>query len=49
MQQAEEAGWITVRCELITGTYHFMAVFVQQELFPPEPERRRSEGRNNQN
>ncbi len=41
MQQAEEAGWIAVRCELITGMYHFMAIFVQQELFPPEPERKR--------
>ena len=49
MQQAEQAGWIAVRCELITGTYHFMAIFVQQELFPPEPERRRSTDGNNQN
>ncbi len=46
MQQAEEAGWITVRCELITGTYHFMAIFVQKELFPPEPQRRRQQDRN---
>ena len=49
MQQAEEAGWIAVRCELITGTYHFMAIFVQKDLFPPEPERRRSTDGNNQN
>lgn len=47
MQQAEEAGWITVRCELITGTYHFMAIFVQQELFPPEPERGRPQDGDN--
>ncbi len=47
MQQAEEAGWITVRCELITGTYHFMAIFVQKELFPPEPQRGRPQDRNN--
>ena len=40
-QQAEEAGWILARSELITGTYHFIAVFVQKELFPIEPERRR--------
>ena len=39
IQQAEEAGWILVRCELITGTYHFMAIFVQKELFPPQPSR----------
>ena len=37
MQQAEEAGWITVRYELITGTYHFMAIFVAKDLFPPKP------------
>jgi predicted methyltransferase len=49
MQQAEEAGWIGVRCELITGTYHFMAIFVQKELFPPEPEGRRPQNRDNSN
>jgi ubiquinone/menaquinone biosynthesis C-methylase UbiE len=37
IQQAEEAGWILVRCELMTGTYHFIAIFVQKELFPPQP------------
>ena len=47
IQQAEQAGWIVVRCELITGTYHFMAIFVQQELFAPEPQRRRPQSRNN--
>lgn len=36
-QQAEEAGWILVRCELITGTYHFIAIFAQQDLFPIKP------------
>jgi predicted methyltransferase len=47
MQQAEEAGWIPVRYELITGTYHYIAIFVQQELFSPEPPRRgRAAGRN---
>ncbi len=35
-QQAEEAGWIPVRYELITGTYHYIAIFVQRELFTPE-------------
>lgn len=40
-QQAEEAGWIQVRCELITGTYHYIAIFVQKELFPPEPQRKK--------
>jgi ubiquinone/menaquinone biosynthesis C-methylase UbiE len=41
IQQAEEAGWMPVRYELITGTYHYIAIFVQQDLFPPEPSRRR--------
>lgn len=36
VQEAEEAGWIPVRCELMTGTYHYLAIFVQQDLFPPE-------------
>jgi len=39
-EQAEEAGWIPVRYELITGTYHFIAIFVQRELFPPEQRRK---------
>ena len=33
-EQAEEAGWILLRSELITGTYHFIAIFAQKELFP---------------
>lgn len=40
MQQAEEAGWVPVRYELITGTYHYIAIFVQQELFQSGPPRR---------
>ena len=48
MQQAEEAGWVPVRYELITGTYHYIAIFVQQDLFSREPPRRRGRtgGRN---
>ena len=41
VKQAEEAGWIPVRCELMRGTYHYLAVFVQKDLFPPEPSRAR--------
>ena len=37
VKQAEEADWILVRCELMTGTYHYITVFVQKNLFPPEP------------
>ena len=40
-KQAEEAGWIAVRYELMTGTYHYIAIFVQKELFPPKPSARR--------
>lgn len=32
-QQAEEAGWVLVRYELITGTFHYIAIFVQKEVF----------------
>ncbi len=35
-QQAEEAGWILLRSELITGTNHFIAIFVQKNVFPVE-------------
>lgn len=47
-EQAEEAGWVPVRYELITGTYHYIAVFVQRELFTPEPQRRDRPGRTEQ-
>lgn len=41
-QQAEEAGWILLRCELIKGTYHFIAIFAQKDVFPVrQPESRR--------
>ena len=44
VQEAEEAGWIPVRCELITGTQYFIAIFVQKDLFrqpKPTPKKRR--------
>ena len=37
IEQAELAGWIPVRCELMTGTYHYLAIFVKKDLFGPEP------------
>jgi ubiquinone/menaquinone biosynthesis C-methylase UbiE len=43
MEQAEEGGWIAVRYELISGTYHFLAIFVQRDLFPAEPPRKKRE------
>lgn len=36
VQQAEEAGWIIVRLEMLTGTHHFIALFVQKEPFSPK-------------
>jgi ubiquinone/menaquinone biosynthesis C-methylase UbiE len=42
VRQAEEAAWVPVRLELMTGTYHYIAILAQQELFPPEPRRRRN-------
>lgn len=44
VKQAEEAGWIAVRCQLMTGTYHYIAIFVQEDLFPPEPVPKKEEG-----
>jgi len=38
--QAEQAGWVPVRVELMTGTYHYMAILAQKDLFPPEPKRK---------
>jgi ubiquinone/menaquinone biosynthesis C-methylase UbiE len=32
--EAEEAGWVAVRCELMRGTYHYIAIFAPSELFP---------------
>ena len=43
MQQADEAGWIPARYELITGTYHYIAIFVQRELFQPEQQRKKTQ------
>ena len=43
-QQAEEAGWILLRSELITGTRHFLAIFAQKELFSAkQPEKKPKE------
>jgi ubiquinone/menaquinone biosynthesis C-methylase UbiE len=36
IQEAEEAGWVPVRYELMPGTYHYIAIFVQKDLFPAE-------------
>ena len=32
-QKAEQAGWMMLRCELIPGSDHFMATFVDPEVF----------------
>jgi predicted methyltransferase len=45
VKQAEQAGWIAVRYELMTGTYHYIAIFVQKDLFPPERSSRRRDDR----
>ena len=39
VRQAEKAAWVPVRLELMTGTYHYIAILAQQGLFPPEPKR----------
>jgi ubiquinone/menaquinone biosynthesis C-methylase UbiE len=44
VREAEEAGWVTVRTQLIPETYHYIAILAQKELFPPEP--KRDQGKN---
>lgn len=39
VREAEEAGWVPRRIEMISGTYHYIAILAQKELFPPEPAR----------
>lgn len=39
VRQAEEASWVPVRLELMTGSYHYIAILAQQELFPAERRR----------
>jgi len=44
VKQAEQAGWIAVRYELMTGMYHYITIFVQKDLFGPERSSRRRGG-----
>lgn len=39
VREADEAGWVPVRYELLPRTYHYLVILVQRELFPAEPER----------
>ncbi len=39
-QQAEQAGWMLLRCELIPGSDHFMAIFVKPKAFTEKLSRR---------
>lgn len=32
-EHAHESGWIPVRCEQIPGAEHYIAIFVQENLF----------------
>lgn len=32
-KQAEEAGWMLLKCDLLPGSDHFMAIFVQPDTF----------------
>lgn len=45
VREAEEAGWVPLRTEMIPGTYHYIAVFAQKDLFPPEPARKDGPGK----
>jgi len=39
-QQAEQAGWMLLRCELIPGSDHFMATLIKPEAFAEKFSRR---------
>lgn len=41
VREAEEAGWVPVRTQLIPETYHYVAILAQKELFPAETRRER--------
>jgi phage shock protein E len=41
VRQAEEASWVPVRVELMRGSYHYIAILAQQELFPTQRRRGR--------
>lgn len=40
-QDAEQSGWVPVRFEVITGSSHYIAILVQKEVFPKEPEEKK--------
>lgn len=42
---AEQGGWALLRYELMPGTYHYLAIFGQKDLFPKEQERRNNTNR----
>jgi ubiquinone/menaquinone biosynthesis C-methylase UbiE len=39
IREGEESGWVALRTELLRGTYHYLAIFAQQDLFPTEQPR----------
>lgn len=49
IRQAEEAGWVPVRFELMTGTYHYIAIFAQKDLFPEDKRRRKGRRKSRSN
>ena len=46
--QAEQTGWMLLRCELIPGSDHFMATFVKPEVFAERLSRRAASTKSNQ-
>lgn len=41
-KQAEDAGWMLLKCDLIPRSDHYMAIFVQPESFAKKFEKRKS-------
>lgn len=39
VKEAEESGWVPLRMTMIPGTYHYLAILANQDLFPAEKPR----------
>ena len=39
IREAEQSGWVPLRTMMIPDTYHYLAIFAPQDLFPPEKPR----------
>jgi ubiquinone/menaquinone biosynthesis C-methylase UbiE len=45
VREAEESGWVPLRITIIPGTYHYLAILANQDLFPKEQPRKDSKAK----